>query len=172
MSWIGIGSFDLGSCVPMAVTAQAGLSASIGIVLPELQARLAGYLEAQANLTLNPPTLAADLEAALALVAQLQVLVELGLPSAGIDLSLIVGLIGELQLTLGSLSAQLSFAVSFGVLLGTPGVYLVRHTGPVGDVLPSGLPGGSGPSQPVEGIAILATDAGAWSAIQAVFRTG
>jgi hypothetical protein len=168
---MGIGSFDLGSCVPMALTANAGLSASIDFVLPELEAKLAGFLEIQAELTINPPSLEADLEAALGLVAQLQALIALGLPSIGIDLTLIAGLIAELELSLGALSARLSFSVGFGLLLGTPGVYLVHHSGPIGDVLPAGLPGGSGPSQPVQGIGIFATDAGAWAAIQSVFRT-
>jgi hypothetical protein len=155
----------------MALTANAGISASIGLVLPELEAKVAGYVEAHAQLLVNPPSLEADLEAALGLVAQLQALIALGLPSAGIDLGLILGLIAELEILIGSLSARLAFSTSFGLLLGTPGVYLVRHSGAVGDVLPAGLPGGSGPSQPVEGIALLATDAGAWAAIQAVFRT-
>jgi hypothetical protein len=171
MTWIGIGSFDLGSCVPMALTAQAGISASVNLVLPEIQAKLAGALEVQAFLALNPPSLTADLEAAVALVAQLEALITLGLPSAALDLSAMLALIAELQVSIGSLTAQLSFALSFGVLLGTPGVYLVRHSGPIGDVFPGGLPGGAGPSQPVEGIGIFATDAGAWTAIQAVFRT-
>jgi hypothetical protein len=168
---MGIGSFDLGSCVPMALTANAGLSASIDFVLPELEAKLAGFLEIQAELILNPPTLEADLEAALGLVAQLQALIALGLPSIGIDLTLIAGLIADLELSLGALSARAAFSLNFGLLLGTPGVYLVHHSGPIGDVLPAGLPGGAGPTQPVEGLGIFATDAGAWAAIQAVFRT-
>lgn len=168
---MGIGSFDLGSCVPMALAANASLSASIDFVLPELTAKLAGFVEMQAAVMLNPPSLASDLEAAIGLVAQLEALIELGLPSAGIDLTLIAGLIADLQLSLGALSARLSFSVGFGVLLGTPGIYLVHHSGPIGDVLPAGLPGGAGPSQQVEGIGVFATDAGAWAAIQSVFRT-
>jgi hypothetical protein len=171
MTWMGIGEFSLGACVPLALTAQGNISLSVNLVLPELTAKLAGYIAAQASIAITPPTLAFQLEAALGLVAQLQALVALDLPSISINLSIVAGLIAELELSLGSLTAQLNFAISLGLILGTPGVYLVRHSGPVGDVLPGGLPGGAGPSQQVEGIAILATDAGAWSAMQALFRT-
>jgi hypothetical protein len=170
MTWSGIGEFTLGGCVPMALTAQGGLSASVGLVLPEMQARIAGYIEAQAAVILHPITIASQLASAVALVAQLEALIAVGIPLVSLDTALIAGLIAELQATIGTLEARATFAVNLGVLLGTPGVYLVRHSGPVGDVLPAGLPGGSGPSQPVQGIAILATDAGAWSAIEAMFR--
>lgn len=166
-----VGSLSPGQCVPMALLAQGRLSASIGLVLPELAARLEGMLAAQVNLTINPPTLAANLQAALALVAQLEASITLGLPSASIDLSVIVGLIAELQLSLGALQLDLQWALAFGLILGTPGIHLYAHEGAVGDVLPGGLPGGDGPSQPAVGVLLLATDSGAIAALRAMFRT-
>lgn len=166
-----VDSLSPGQCVPMALLAQGKLSASIGLVLPELTARLEGMLAAQVNLTINPPSLAANLQAALGLVAQLQAAIALEMPSASIDLNVILGLIAELQLSLGALQVDLQWAIAFGVILGTPGIHLYAHEGPVGDVLPGGLPGGDGPTQPAIGVLLLATDSGAISALQAMFRT-
>ena len=170
MTWIGIGEFSLGGVVPLAGVIQGRLSAAVGLVLPELESKLDGVLRAQAALILNPPSLSAQLAAAESIVTQLTALLNLGIPGASVDLVTLAALVAELQLQIGGIQAHATFATDFGVLLGTPGVYLVRHTGPVGDVMPGGLPGGIGPLQPVEGIAILATDAGAWTAIQALFR--
>ena len=166
-----VGSLSPGQCVPMALLAQGKLSASIGLVLPELQARLEGMLAASVNLSIQPPTLAANLEIALALVAQLQAAIELGLPSASIDLTLIASLIAELQISLGALQLDLQWSLAFGLILGTPGIHLYAHEGAVGDVLPGGLPGGTGPNQPAIGVLLLATDSGAIAALQAMFRT-
>lgn len=171
MTWATIGEFNLGSCVPLALQAQAGLDLSIGLVLPELQAKLGAYLGVQAQLAITPPSLALDLEAAIGLVAQLQATISLGLPGIEFDLSIIAGLIAELQLSLGGLQAQLAFSLQFGLLLGTPGIVVAVHEGQIGDVLPGGMPGGFGPAQPVWGVGLFATDAGSRTALETFFRT-
>lgn len=167
MTWMGIGEFTLGACVPMANTAYAAIGAAVGVSLPAVQARIAGLVKVQARVAVTPPSVATDLAAAVQLVARLQAAVAM----PAFDVTLLGTMIADVQAILTDLSVRATFAANFGILLGTPGIYLARHSGAIGDVFPGGLPGGADPYQPIEGIAVFATDAGAWAAIQAVFKT-
>lgn len=153
----------------MVVLAEAKLSASIGLTLPTLEARLAGAVAAHARIGLQPPTLAGRLEAAVALVARLEAMIELGLPAIQVDVGAMLAVIAELELMIGELSASLSFSVGLAALLGTPGIYLARHEGAIGDVFPGGLPGGVSPSEPVWGVGVFATDGESKAALEAFF---
>ena len=56
MTFILILEGSLGQCVPLALTASLELEAAVGLMLPELNAKIAGLLQLQASLTLTPPT--------------------------------------------------------------------------------------------------------------------
>lgn len=152
----------------MALQAQLGLDASIGIVLPELTARLEGAIAAQAAITLQPPTLAANLSAALGLVAQLEAAITMGLPGVGIDLSVMASIIAEIQLSLGQLQAQLAFSASLGLTLGASGIYAYKWMGPAGEAVPSGLPGLPADGESF-GVFLVTGSSGSWTALQAMF---
>lgn len=162
-----VGELSLGACVPVAVSATATADASIGLVLPNISAELAGLLELQGVLSVSPPSISAQLEAAMAVVANLQ----LDMPTISLDLSLMAEVIAELQATLGSLQAQLSAIVALNLTLGTPGVYAYTYSGSSGGLIPGGLPGVS-TSTPCNAVVFAATDAGAWAAMQTAFATG
>lgn len=163
-----MGQLTLGACVPSAVALVGALDASIGIELPSIEAKLAGALAVQASVAITPPTLEVQLDAALALVAQLQASIALGLPGISLDVSAMVAIIAELQASLGALQANLALGLAIGLQLGTPGIWLYHVQGDPVDIIPGGIPGVSGS---VEGVILLAADAGAIDAIRAVFRT-
>lgn len=166
-----LGFKTIGQCVPLAVSATAGINASVAISLPEVQAKITGLLELQAQLTLNPPTLAASLKSLLQLVASFEAAIALGLPSASLDLSAVAVALAELNLIRGQLTAQLSLAAGFNLLLGTPGVALYRYAGSL-DPIAAQLEGGN----PFPGVApsplgafVVAQDFGATEALRQVF---
>jgi hypothetical protein len=148
-----LGEITLGQCVPLALSAQA-------LVVPELAAKVAGLLKAQAALTITPPTIAGQLALAAKTVANLEV----APPGASLNLSGIAKLLAEIQ-------ASLSAWIAIGVSLGTPGVYAYSYEGTAGQLIPGGLPGNP-PSVPCNAVIFIATDAGVWSGMQAVFATG
>lgn len=163
------GSLSLGQVVPMALTAQATLDASLNAVLPDLKARIAGLLE----LSVRPPPALADLIAAARdTIAALQALVADPLP----DVSAIAQALADLQASLGQIEAGLAFSLQLGGMLSTPGIYYYAYAGQAGALggelsatLSAGLPGGGGPNEQVAGVILLARDGGAISALQSFF---
>jgi hypothetical protein len=151
-----IGSRSIGGAIPIAATAQAQLDASLGVLLAEMQAELAGAIEAHAQLVITPPSLGAGFAAAMDLVTNLQALIDLGLPSASIDLSAALAVIAELRVQLGALEAAASFAAELSGILGSAGVYVWTYSGAPGGI----VPGWSGPGGDVWAV-ILAAGAGA-----------
>lgn len=165
------GSITLGEAIPMAQDATVELDASVGALLPDVQARVDGLLA----LSIAPPPSLADLIAsAQALLAALQALLAAPLP----DVSATAAALADLQATLGSLNASLAFSVSLGSLLSQAGIHYFVYAGAAGDVggelagvLSAGLPGGAGPSEQCAGVILLASDGGAISALQTVMRS-
>lgn len=165
------GSLTLGQAIPLALSAQAQLDASVGSAVSDVQARVDGLLA----LSLQPPPSLADLIAsATAVLSALQTLVAAPLP----DISATVAALAELQATLGQLQASLAFSASFGSLLSTAGIHYYVYAGAASALggelsafLSGGLPGGGGPSEQIAGTILLANDGGAIEALQAVMRT-
>jgi hypothetical protein len=153
MTYTYLGELSLGACVPLALTAQA-------LVVPELAAKVAGLLKVQAALTITPPSIAGQLALAAKMVANLEV----APPGASLQLAGIAKLLAEIQ-------ASLSAWVAIGVSLGTPGVFAYTYEGPANQLIPGGLPGNP-PAVPCNAVIFIATDAGVWSGMQAVFATG
>ena len=167
------GFVTIGQCVPMALTASASLSASIGLALPELTGKLAGFLNVQAALSIGLPSLSANIDAIAKVALSLSLAIE-G-PTVTLQLSAIAGLIAELQFSLGQLHAQLSFSLGFAVALGTAGIAAYGYDGPVSGLgsavsaaTSSGLPGGN-PTDQAHAVILLATDPAAASALASFF---
>ncbi len=157
-TWNLVGQMTMGSCLPSSVAAVAAIDASVGVSLPEAQAKLAGALAAAAQVTVTPVQVAALLEAAAAVA----------LPGVAISIDAFASVIAELQATIGALQAQLAVGAALSVQLGTSGIWLYHVQGDPVDIIPGGIPGVSGS---VEGVILLGADAGAIDAIRAVFRT-
>lgn len=167
MTYELIGELTLGACVPIGLAAQASIDASVAASLPSIDANLAGLITVQAGLAVNPPSIAAQLEAMAIVVANLQA----DMPTVSIDLGLMAAAIAELQAQLGALQAQVAFSASLTALFGTPGIYAYAYSGASGGLIPGGLPGVT-ESTNCNAVIFAATDAGAWSAMQAAFETG
>lgn len=169
MSISYIGSLTLGQAIPMASTAVLELDASVGLALPDVQARVDGLLA----LSIAPPPSLADLITSVqAMLLALQALLAAPLP----DVSATAAALADLQATLGSLTASLAFSASLGSLLGTAGIHYYVFAGAanelaaeLGSLLSGGLPGGAGGAEHIAGAILLANDGGAVSAIQSVF---
>lgn len=165
------GSITLGDAIPMAQASTVQLDASVGALLPDVQARVDGLLA----LSISPPPSLADLIAsAQALLAALQSLLATPIP----DVTATASALADLQATLGSLTAALAFSADFGGLLAQAGIHYFVYAGAAGDVgselsgvLSAGLPGGAGPSEQCAGAILLASDGGAIAALQTVLRT-
>jgi hypothetical protein len=163
------GSLTLGQAIPLANQANAALAASVGLALPDLQARLDGALA----ISVAPPPSLADLIASVqAMLAALQTLLAAPLP----DVSATLSLIADLQATMATLNANLALSLSFGNLLGSPGIHYYAYFGRADQLGPemsghlsAGLPGGAGPSENIAGVILAANDAGAIAALEAVF---
>lgn len=165
------GSLTLGQAIPLALDAQAQLDTSVGLALPDVQARVDGLL---ALSVADPPSLDDLIASAQALLAALQALLVAPLP----DVAATAAALAELQTTLGSLSASLAFSASLGNLLGTAGIHYYVYAGPANAVggelaslLSGGLPGGAGATEQIAGAILLANDAGAITALQTVLRS-
>ncbi len=171
-----IGQLTLGQCIPLAATMNATLDANLAIRLPEIAAKLAGALEAQARLTITLPSIGARIDALLDLIAGLQLALTLGLPGISLDLSILVSVIAQLQIDLGALQADIAASLSFGLTLGTPGVWVYSFTGtPAGygpgfsAAIGSGLPSGDGANQPIGAVTFIVSDPSAWAAMKIAF---
>lgn len=150
MSGSFVGVVNLGQAVPLAVTADATISAVKAPAIAELQARLAGVVQATAAMTATPPTAAANLQAAAGIVAALEASIAIGVPSVDFQIAALAAARLEIEAALAALD------VSLGININTPGVYLYRYSGRNDliasgfyNVLGSGLPGAS-PSQHAE----------------------
>src|SRR5690606_12133709 len=115
-----VGTMTLGSALPTAATAQLELDASIAVVLPEIQAKLAALVA----VNLVPPTLAASLDTALQIVANIEAAISLGAPPLDFQAAAVYELIATLQGQLVDLQASLAFSASLALTLGASGVHL------------------------------------------------
>lgn len=165
------GSITLGQAIPAALSAAGELNASLGVTMPDLQARIDGLLALSIS---PPPNLAALVSAATSLLAALNLMLAAPIP----DMTVVASLLADLQATMGDLTASLSFAATLQANLGTAGIHYYTFAGRAGDFGPqmqaqlsAGLPGGAGPSESIAGAVLLASDGGAIAALQAVLAT-
>lgn len=171
-------NLTLGECVPTLLAANAALTASVNLVLPSLQAKLASALQLQASLTLTPPTLQGNLQVALDLVASLQASVSLGLPGIDFQLLAVAKLIAAIEIELGALGVHLAFSVELTALLGAAGIHAYRYTGEaqafageLGAATDGGFPGGQ-PDDACAAWVFAATAPAAIEALGKVFVNG
>jgi len=165
------GSITLGQAVPAALSAQVAIGDSVGVAMPDIQARISGLL----TLSLQPPPSLPSLIAGVqATLAALQQMLTVPLPDAGAT----AAALADLQAQAAQLSASLAFATSLGSLLASPGVHYYLYAGRAGDVgaefgaaLSGGLPGGGGANEQIAGSVLLANDSGTIDALRAVLRS-
>lgn len=164
------GSLTLGQAIPMAAQAQVTLGDTASGAVPDVQARVDGLLTLSVQ---PPPSLEELITGVQATLAGLQAMLSVPLPDAGAT----ADALADLQVQLGELNAGISFAASFGALLGTPGVHYYLFAGradafgaELGAQLSAGLPGG-GPAEHIAGAVLLANDPATISAMQAVLRS-
>lgn len=116
MSYSYLGSLTLGQCVPTALSAQGALDASIGVSLPEIQAKITGMLALQASLTITPPSIVASLEAALDMLVELQASLALTMPelsvTLGLQITALFGTVTSIGLTLPDIAAKIYAALA------------------------------------------------------------
>ena len=164
------GSITLGQAIPTALSAAGALTASLTPPVADAQARLAGMVA----LSVSPPPSLAELIAAVqALLAALQALLSAPLP----DVDAQAAAIAELQASLTAMQLALDLGLDLTATLGSPGIHYYTFAGAAQDLgsdmsseLSSGLPGGGGPSEQIAGAILLARDAGAIAALQAVMK--
>lgn len=163
-----IGSQTIGEVCPFAVSALTG---AFAVILPKLQAQLAGVLALQASLTVTPPTLAANIDVATKLLAALNASVSLGLPGVSFQLQAVAALIAKLQLDIGALIFPPLFLVG--------GIDLYAYDGRVSEMggaitasLAVGLPGGTPANGSCNALLMIAETPVIWAAMQAFFKTG
>lgn len=125
-----IGSQTLGTCLPLALSAQVAITGSVGIGLPEISGKIAGLLNVQAALTIAPPDLSGTINAVAQVAAQLQAAIS-G-PTVTLQVGAIAALLVQLNLQLGQLNAYLAFDMQ----LGTPGVHMWTYSGPASSLGP------------------------------------
>lgn len=164
-----LGGKSIGSLMPLAVSAQAQLTTSLALPMLDLQARLAGAIEVSARVALTPPTFAASLQTALQLIANLQAQIALGLPDVAIDVSGTLLVIAELQAQVTALQVALDFAASLSASFGTGGIHAYLLDGTAGELVPGGVPGGTGGSERAYGLALVTTNSTTWSAMRTAF---
>jgi hypothetical protein len=168
------GEVTFGQALPIGLAASAAISASVGLVLPQISAQIEGLIELSTRLTITPPSLAVNLESAFALVAALQASIELGVPSIDFQLAAVAELLASLQLSLGALNAQLAFSASLDLLFGTGGVLMYAYTGTADGIVDAAqsafasLPGVD-PATNVGGVFLIATTPGAATAMDLIF---
>jgi hypothetical protein len=166
-SLVLLGTKTLGEFVPLALAAQGALDATLGATLPEIQAKIQVLLDVTAQLTVTPPSLAASLDAVLDMVTGLEGAIAAGVPDAALNLDGLAAALADLQATLDTLNVQATFNASFLATLGTPGVTAYRYDG-TPEQLAQAASSLSGSTQHV-GILLLASDAGAITAVEALF---
>jgi hypothetical protein len=163
-----VGTVTVGGAIPLALTAQAELDATLGVSLPEIQAKIDALVALSASLTITPPTLAASLVAALDTVAGLQAAIAAGVPSAALDLSAVAAALADLQAYLGTLTASAAFSASLAAYFGQAGVSVYRYDGTLTQ-LPGAAAGVVSGSTPGVGVFLFATAGGTTAALEAVF---
>jgi hypothetical protein len=168
------GSLALSAAVPGANAAAIAGQAGISTALPDLQARIG----AMADFTPVAVDFTATINQLLATIAALQAAIAQGItpPSIAAQIAEVSAQISNLQTDLGAVSANLGIVVAFLNLLTSAGVHSYGYAGAANTFggefsteLGSGLPGGGGGSETINGVALLTNVPSTWAAIQSMF---
>ncbi len=170
-----LGSLTIGNSVPLAAALNANLDASLALVLPSLNARVAGLVQLSINLGITAPSIVASLDVATKLLASLTSSVSLGLPGVNFQVAAIANLLAQLELDLGALNVSAAFSVSAALTLGTAGCHAWAAVstsaaigGEIDDALAGGVPGAD-PSDSAFGWFFVGTLPSAITGMQATF---
>lgn len=170
-----VGELSIGQAMPGAAAVGVAGAAGINLALPDIQARLAALLA----FTPGEVNFAAQLTLALQTVASIQATIAAGIvpPSISFQLAAVAALVAELEAALVTITAQLTIIADFQALLTNAGMHVYAYSGQVDDFgdeldaeIGAGLPGGSGPTESVDGL-VLVTNVGAtWTALSQIMQ--
>lgn len=161
-----LGELSLSAAVPLLAAFNASLQVTIGVALPDLEAKLAGLGNILAAITVAPPELAATIDAAIATVASLQAAIS-G-PTVTLEAAAIVALIAELNVSLGAITA------AAGLEIPSANLSAYVYEGPTSQLgaelqtaINATLPGAPGQTF---ALIFVTTSAAAWASAGAVFK--
>lgn len=131
-----LGQVTLGVYLPLLLALSLQVNASLAALVPQLSARLAGYLALSAKIAIKPPSLLASIDLAGKIVASLNAALSTGFVPPSVDFtgSLLVGLIAQLQAQLTGLQALLSLALQVKGLTAAGGFSSFLYQGPLSDL--------------------------------------
>jgi hypothetical protein len=176
-----LGSMGLSACIPVAVTAAAGVSAAVAMATPIVALQIVGLVQVGISLGLKLPSLTGNITALGQVAASLALGIAGGVSPPGVGVSLQVAgnatAIASLTAQLGLLNVALSLVASLTVAFGIGGISVYRYSGPVSGLGPDlaamtarGLPGG-GADDLVNALILATTTAATWTAMESAFKT-
>jgi hypothetical protein len=176
MSVNQVGQLSIGGVVPIAIAAQATADASLGLVIPQITAQIAGLIALITQLGISPPSIEGSIALLTQAIGSLQAAVTL--PGASANITAIAAALAQLEATLLSLNAQVTASAALAVTLGTPGVWVYSYDGTprafgpnFSGAIGGGLPDSLDPDLPINGLVLLTSDGGTWQAMKTCFRT-
>jgi len=133
---IYVGSLSVGVAIPLFLQLAIAIDVAIAGLIPELSAKITGYLALQGRLSVKPPSLAANVELAAKINASFLAAASLGFtpPSVSFGFDLVGALIIKLQLQLKGLKAALDLALQIKDLAAAAGVKLFIYKGRLVDL--------------------------------------
>ena len=157
-----LGGMSVGALVP-------GIMPSYGLLVAELQTKLAAQIQMVARLRVKPPTLVANLAMALQMVAALQAAISLGMPGVDFQIAMCAKAIALIRAKL---------TILLGLPFATAGIHAYAYDGDafsfgaaVAAETSGGLPGGT-PRDHINGVMYLTDVGAAWGAMGLVLKTG
>ena len=128
---IYVGEVSIGVAIPLFLSLALQVELAIAGLIPQLAAKLAGYIDLQLRLSIKPPSLNASLDIAAKILASLQASIGFTLPSVNFTGELLLGLILQLKLQLAGLKALLDLALQIKGLAAAAGIKLFVYKGPL-----------------------------------------
>lgn len=168
MTITALGSLSVGAVAPGAAAAVGAGIAGIGLVLPDIMARLAAL---QAFVP-QPVSFAAQLAVAEGTLASIQAAITLGLPVPDISaqLALIAAMVTDLLAAVNAINAQLELLVALQAPLAVAGVAAYAFEGTIGSLggeLGAAVGGGIGQAR---ALLLVSTELATWNAMSAVLK--
>jgi hypothetical protein len=171
-----VGELPLGVMCSASLSAVAGISASLSLVLPQIAIDLEAALQCSLSLGISPPNLAVDIEFAINLIADLNLALSVSLPSIDFQITAILTLIATISPIIASLSFSLSLSLPLAELFATAGIQAYSFSGQgnqfgtlmgssIGEFWPDGTPA----TEDVVGFILASTSPAGWVGLQDFF---
>lgn len=162
-----LGELTFEQQIPLLAAFKSGLDVSVGVSIPDIEAKLAGLNQVLLSITVAPPDLSGTIDAALQTVTQLQAAI--GGPSVTLEAEAIATAIAELEAQLDLIMSASGLTIPSGAL----SVYVYDgSSSTIGAELQSAvnasLPGAPGHAN---ALILVTTSPADWSAASEVFKT-